>query len=93
MAIDHLFEQEKGQQTLRPGTVVGLTKSRIHVQLDEPAVDLKVYTQDLPGALQLSEGLAAAYDASGERALTLGDRVKVHAAGRDGRRWKLQIRT
>lgn len=91
MAIDHLFERERGQQTRRPGTVVGLTKSRIHVQLDEPAVDLKVYTQDLPGPLTLSEGLASAFDASGVRAVTLGDRVQVHAAGREGRRWKLQL--
>ena len=92
MAIDNLFEHEhRAGAAAMDGTVVGLTRSRVHVQLDEPAVDLKVYAEDLDFALTPSPGLSTAYDGQGKARLNLGDRVGVRATGRDGRRWKLAL--
>ena len=92
MAIDALFESEHRARAIpKPGTIVGLTRSRVHVQLDEPAVDVKVYAQDLDYTLTPSPGFSAVYDGQGQARLSLGDRVGVRATGRDGRRWKLAL--
>ena len=72
------------------GTLMGATRSRLHVTLDEPPIDVKVYTQHL-GDVDV-EGMVVRK--SGERWLCVGDAVEVRVAGVDpGRdRWQLDLR-
>ncbi len=56
----------------RAGNVVGLTHDKAFVVLDQPPIELKVYAQDLGGALGLELGqrvrlVTRAYDASRDR--------------------------
>lgn len=78
----------------REGVVLGLTPSRLHVQLDEPRVDVKVYVRHLEQAcgetFQLEDGVVMA---GGTTRFRLGDRVRVQVLGEDaGRdRWELTL--
>ncbi len=49
--IDRLFEAElaasRASRRVWRGTVMGVAGSKLHVQLDEPAIDVKVYLYDL----------------------------------------------
>ena len=83
--LDDLFRADLESKTPpRPGTVMGLTGGRVHVALDEPPIDVKVYLED---ARKVRFGGAAAGD------LALGDRVEVTVRSRDRKsgRWDLAL--
>ena len=69
-------------------TLLDLTSTRALVRLDDPAVELKAYLRDLPGAR--AEGLQLLSDAGTMR---VGDRVRVRALDVDPRhdRWRLSL--
>lgn len=52
IALDQLFEADLAgaEPVVRRGTVMGVTAAKIHVLLDEPPVDVKVYRRHLGGA-------------------------------------------
>lgn len=75
MALDALFERDRRARTVRRGTVMGVTEAKIHVTLDEPPVDVKLYRRNLRG-LPLPE---------------LGDALDLRVKGRDRQdRWILE---
>lgn len=95
VVLDALFADDQAAARTRNGTVLGLTPSRVHVQLDAPRVDVKVYTQDLESAWGVKvtlRGSTALTDPEGSVRLRVGDRVEIQVAGRDpGRdRWALR---
>jgi ribonuclease R len=51
LALDELFKRDlergKEERPRRSGTVMGMTRGKIYVQLDDPPVDVKVYVEDL----------------------------------------------
>ncbi len=53
LAIDQLFARDVEAETapIRRGTVMGLTHGKLHLQLDDPAIDVKLYRADLERAL------------------------------------------
>jgi hypothetical protein len=78
--------------------VVGLTASKVHVQLDDPPIDLKVYVRPLGVALgrplrvdRLGLSLS---DATGATICRLGDEVllEVDAYDPDRKRWNFRLR-
>lgn len=83
----------------RKGTVMGFTSSKLHVTLDDPPVDLKLYLRDVGrtrgGAwLVAADGGASLRDkATGRIVVRLGDEVRVFTEGHDDRqdRWVLQL--
>ena len=99
LAIDQLFERElqqkKTERAIRRGTVMGLTGGKIHVSLDEPPIDVKLYRRELERARDMKIRLGAAgtvmRSESGELIARVGDaidvRVERHNAKRD--RWIL----
>lgn len=95
MVLDDLFSTDPSATF--DGVVLGMTPSRVHVQLDEPRVDVKVYVTHLEGAwradLQVVDGVALV-DGSGGMWVRLGEPVQVEVLGRDARsdRWELGIR-
>lgn len=75
MALDALFERDRAAGTVRRGTVMGVTGAKIHVSLDEPPVDVKLYRRNLRG-LPMPD---------------LGDALDLRVKGKDGRdRWVLE---
>lgn len=92
LVLDQLFEQRRSFR----GTVMGLTRSKIHVTLDEPPIDVKLYVRHqrrlVAGELELGDE-GAAMVAGGEIFCRLGDAVKVHVEGRDDEhdRWILTL--
>ncbi len=101
--LDQLFADDLDlsleDRPRRCGTVMGVSRSKVHVTLDEPAIDVKVYVHHLQG--QLGARVAQGRDrmtlrnlAEGGVALqTVGDEVALRVRGRDdGRdRWELEL--
>lgn len=94
------------QRPRRRGTVMGLTSSKLHVALDEPRADVKLYLRDIGRALGTQAGsrtpvwLVASEDgatladkATGAVLTRVGDEVSVVLEGKDEKqdRWILQL--
>ncbi len=84
MALDQLFEQGDAW----PATVMGLSSTKLHVQLDDPPIDAKLYLRDWAGAR--ADG--AVLRVEGRAVLRVGDSVQVQAYGRDAQRDRWQLR-
>lgn len=90
MVLDQIFSEDlqrpRSDRPLHVGTVVGLAPGKVHVLLDAPTIDVKLYMGDvgkgLGGFLVLGHAGAALLK-DGKRALTLGDAIKVRVEGRD----------
>lgn len=66
------------------GTVLGVGRDRLYLQLDEPPLELKLYAVDLGKDFRLgSDGVSAS--AGGHR-FVLGDRLRVRVAAHDPKR-------
>jgi ribonuclease R len=88
LALDALFEEDlaKGRPR-RPGTVMGVTRSKLHLTLDDPPVDVKLYRRDLEPhlgtALRLDEDDVGLVREDGRPFVRVGDRLDVRVAGHD----------
>lgn len=100
LVLDRLFEKELArpvaERTRWLGTVMGLSGSKIHVLLDSPSIDVKIYWFDLGKAmggawLELADAGATLRVQKGKTLMRVGDPVRVFVSGRDtGRdRWVL----
>ena len=99
--LDQLFGDDLGasleRRPRRRGTVMGVSRSKVHVALDEPPIDVKVYIHHLSRRLgrRLAQGRdrVTLREADGTRRVTVGDEVTVRVTGRDhGRdRWELEL--
>ena len=99
--LDQLFTDDLGaaldRRPRRRGTVMGVSRSKVHVALDEPPIDVKVYIHHLSRRLgrRLAQGRdrVTLREADGTRRVTVGDEVAVRVTGRDrGRdRWELEL--
>ena len=98
-AIDQLFEADRrhprDERPWRSGTLMGLSRGKVHVLLDEPQIDIKLYVQHLE---QLVDGPVTISDDGTELELgsarcRLGDVVRVQVRERDeGRdRWMIAL--
>jgi len=45
--LDAIFKRDLGTIARHRGTVMGMTSSKIHVELDQPGMDVKVYLRDI----------------------------------------------
>ena len=97
VVLDELFERDHAAGGgERPGSLMGLSKRKLHVRLDEPPLDVKVYLHHLER--QCGHRLRVDDDGlrllrGGETVLTLGDRVALSTRGpdRDADRWALEL--
>ncbi len=89
LVLDQLFRpdlsRDREDRPVREGVVMGLRRGKIYVQLQEPPVDIKVYTKEIDPALQVDE-TGARLLRDGSVALRLGDTVRVRVRGRDDSR-------
>lgn len=102
LVLDAMFAVEHGrplaERPVRRGTVMGLARGKVHVLLDEPPIDVKVYTLHLEAALGTRlvlgrDGTALRDERSGDAVVRVGDEVSVVVVGRDERldRWELAL--
>jgi ribonuclease R len=77
----------RAERPLRPGTVMGVTSSKIHVTLDSPPIDVKVYVYDAGKSLNiwfgLSPGRAALVDEKKAPVFAVGDPIDLRVVRRD----------
>lgn len=100
LVLDRLFtvDLEAGTPPRR-GTVMGITSSKVHVELDEPGLDVKIYLRDLGQArggawLAVDErGTSLRLRDTGEIVCRLGDEVGLVLRGKDTSRdrWRLDL--
>ncbi|MCB9602707.1 MAG: RNB domain-containing ribonuclease [Sandaracinus sp.] len=88
-AIDSLVEQAPSEGF--GGTVMGFNAAKVHVVLDAPPVDVKVYTVHLRRQLNAplyldGEGTVLRTEPGGDVVCRLGDAVRVWVEGRDAKR-------
>ncbi len=93
--LDQLFSPDlalpRAQRPLRGGTIMGVTPAKIHVTLDAPPVDVKLYVADAGRALggiwlALTPGKGALAGPDGEPRFTVGDTITLRLVRRDERR-------
>ena len=81
----------------RTGTVMGVTRTKVHVQLDSPPVDIKVYLRHLEeqvgGRLRPGRDGVSVRRSGGRPVWAVGDPVAVRPAGQDTPRdrWRLEL--
>lgn len=92
LVLDRMFadDLETGHPG-RPGVVVGLPKGKVKVELDDPAIAVKIYETHLESQggrkLRLTkDGARLVEEDGGRRVATLGDRVRVRVIGPDAER-------
>jgi len=93
LILDQMFSESQGPWK---ATVMGITRSKVHIQLDEPPIDVKVYVRHLSGHGPLAcgpDGVALFRKGGGEPVFRVGDAVRARVLGRDpsADRWKLTL--
>lgn len=86
--MDGIFRKDLAEGVRRRGTVMGITSSKIHVELDQPGMDVKVYLRDVgkqlaPPAVDKKRPAAVWLDltADGAQLVTRDDKRVVCAVG------------
>jgi ribonuclease R len=98
--IDQIFGGDvavaPAERPARSGTIMGITGSKIHITLDDPPIDVKLYVADagrVYGAwLKPTPGGAALLDEHGDPVIVVGDPIDLRVVRRDERRdrWVLE---
>lgn len=93
LVLDQLFGDDLAAGRERVGTVMGITRSRVHVMLDEPPIDVKTYLRDQRRKLVESDDGASLRDENGGMFCRLGDAIRMRVDARDDKRdrWKLRL--
>lgn len=95
LVLDRIFERDLrlpwNDRTQRKATVLGVGESKVHVQFDAPAIDVKLYTQDLERAfgrtMSLTNGgVSLVCERSGKVLVRVGDELSLKVRGRDEKR-------
>ncbi|MEM7356423.1 MAG: RNB domain-containing ribonuclease [Acidobacteriota bacterium] len=100
--LDQLFaddlRRDRDDRPRRRGTVMGVSRSKVHVSLDQPPVDVKVYIHHLKRQLggRLGQGrdrMTLRRFEDGAEVHTVGDEVSLQVRDRDRQRdrWELEI--
>ncbi|MEM8932578.1 MAG: RNB domain-containing ribonuclease [Acidobacteriota bacterium] len=96
--LDSLFEADRREGRERTGTVMGVARNKVHVQLDDPPIDVKIYRRHLED--QFGRRLRAGRDGvslrrtrGGFAEVVVGDAVRVRPVGHDADRdrWRLEL--
>src|SRR5207244_2684867 len=92
--LDQLLGDALASGAPLPGTVMGVTPEKVHVRLDEPPVDVKVYIAHLERTHGALVADAVSLRAGGRAVVRVGDGVEVRVVGRDEAldRWELALR-
>lgn len=102
LTIDRLLRADlalpKDARPRRKATVMGIAGSKVHVSLDDPPLDLKLYLKELGQVLggvwlkASEDGVALREEKSGREIFAVGDAIELRTMGLDGGsdRWILE---
>jgi ribonuclease R len=92
------LDRAPADRPARTATIMGLTRNKAHVLLDQPPLEVKVYVQHLEQQLNTrisldADSIALVREDTAEPLCRIGDAVTVRARGRDQRRdrWILEL--
>ena len=93
LILDQMFAENPGPWS---ATIMGITRAKVHIQLDEPPIDVKVYLRHLESddALEVSrDGAAVVRRRDGHVVWRVGDAVSARVKGPDqaADRWALEL--
>ncbi len=96
IALDTELSRLKAGGEALVGTVMGMAADRLHVRLDEPPLDVKVYLRDLEaadGRRWWVDPFEVEASSDGGARVTLGDSIRLAVAGldREHDRWRLRL--
>lgn len=101
LVLSQLFDQDGAapprSRPRRPCTILGITKKKVHIGLDDPPIDAKVYVSHLSrqaGCRLTADGAGARLcDPSGRVHWKTGDAARVRVVGWDAQaaRWELAL--
>jgi ribonuclease R len=99
LVLDQLFTSDMQQQPVPPrvATVMGVGRGKIHLQLQDPPIEIKAYRRDLERILgeqlHLEMGGAQVCGSDGTLLFRVGDPVRVQVRGLDPEldRWSLDV--
>ncbi len=102
LAMDELFRADldaaEANRSIRLGTVMGVSESKLYVQLDEPPVEIKIYADDIESdgrtlSVRNRFEVAIGLGGSDTRLLRVGDEIGVITLehDRDRRRWLFRV--
>ena len=86
LVLDQILGEDlhSQQPPERAGTVMGIAKNAVHVLLDDPPIDVKVYLEHLQGPIKrTADKLAVVREDGGAVVCEVGDAVKVSVRGLD----------
>lgn len=102
--LDQLFGEDMAcseriaGRPVRPGVILGMSRSKVHVGLENPPIDIKVYLKDLQGqhrtkVRQGRDAMTVRRARDGHCLHTVGEAVGIRVRRRDERRdrWVLEI--
>ena len=94
LVLDRLFTAEleitADDRPVRTGTVMGLNRRKVYIQLDDPPVDVKVYATAIDPDVEVVDGGARMVGKG--LSVTLGDEVRVRLRERTSKgRWILDL--
>ena len=93
VAIDQLFERELAEaperRPVRTATVMGMSDTKLYLQLDEPPIEVKLYLDEQDRRLEPA-GRFELRDAAG-RSIRVGDAVSVRLARYQRDKWILVL--
>ncbi|MCH9648315.1 MAG: RNB domain-containing ribonuclease [Deltaproteobacteria bacterium] len=101
--LDQMFSRDldlaREDRPTHRGTVLGISRSKVHVQLDQPAIDVKIYQHHLeeePGGENLHagrDGVTLRRSRDGEVLWSVGAEVQLRLRGHDTARdrWRLEL--
>ncbi len=100
VVLDQMFDAAlRGGQRTWSATVMGITRGKLHIQLDSPPIDVKVYKHHMVDELGVelissSDGAVLRERRTGDAVMAVGDAVELTVLGRDEQRdrWRLVAR-
>jgi hypothetical protein len=95
--LDQLFADDLRADRVRTATVMGFSRDKVHLTLDDPPIDVKWYFAHIEAAIGVRPRVSddgVSLVAAGKTVARLGDAVTVRVTGFDDakRRWALDVR-
>jgi ribonuclease R len=101
LVLDQMFADDlkTSDRPQRLGTVMGVQRNKLHVQLDDPPIDVKVYARHIERHMgtevfATKDGASLRKKSNREVVVSVGDAVRVQVVDKDRERdrWELKVR-
>ena len=94
LALDQVLGDALRRERILAGTLMGLSRGKAYVRLDDPGIDVKAYLrhQQRFGGSVAIEADGTTLRRGGSTLARVGDSIALRVDGLDGKRWVLELR-